>query len=82
MVHPWLRLRFLHWSSRGLSDGRQIGESHGGLEPMKNFKISYRWQGRDYEAHFPGRCASQAIDIAQVQLMNGAANLYAVEVSA
>lgn len=72
MVDAWLCLRFLYRSSRGLSDGRQIGESHGGLEPMKNFNVFYRWQDRDYVSVFPGRDAVAALSVAPLQLMNGA----------
>lgn len=48
---------------------------------MKQYRILYRWQEREYATTMPGRNASQAMTAADLQIMPGA-QVFAVEVTA
>jgi hypothetical protein len=47
---------------------------------MKQYRILYRWQEREYATTMPARNASQAITVAGMQIMPGA-TVFAVEVA-
>jgi hypothetical protein len=46
---------------------------------MKQYRILYRWQSRDYATTMPARDGNSARNLAAVTIMPGAA-IYAVEV--
>lgn len=48
---------------------------------MREFRILYRWSGREYVTTMPGRSAVHALMFAGLQIMPGA-KVYGVEVAA
>jgi hypothetical protein len=47
---------------------------------MKQYRILYRWQEREYVTTMPGRSAAHALMFAGLQIMPGA-KVFAVEVT-
>ena len=48
---------------------------------MRQYRILYRWQSREYATTMPGRNASQALMFAENQIMQGA-QVFGIEVAA